>query len=39
VVGQIFVFHGFRFEVRERQRNQIKRLHVTPPVETEDASA
>jgi Mg2+/Co2+ transporter CorB len=39
VVGQVFVFHGFRFEVLERQRNQIKRLRVTPPVETEAASA
>ena len=29
-VGQIFVFHGFRFEVTGRQRNQITRLRVTP---------
>ncbi|WP_119461316.1 HlyC/CorC family transporter [Rhodospirillaceae bacterium SYSU D60014] len=28
--GQVFVFHGFRFEVLERQRNQIKTLRVTP---------
>ena len=39
VAGQVFSFHGFRFEVQERQRNQIKRLRVTPPVETEAASA
>ncbi|MEX2296648.1 MAG: HlyC/CorC family transporter [Dongiaceae bacterium] len=39
VVGQVFVFHGFRFEVLERQRNQIKRLRVTPPAEAEAASA
>jgi Mg2+/Co2+ transporter CorB len=29
-VGQIFVFHGFRFEVTGRQRNQITQLRVTP---------
>jgi magnesium and cobalt exporter, CNNM family len=29
-VGQVFVFHGFRFEVLERQRNQIRLLKVTP---------
>ncbi len=28
--GQVFVFHGFRFEILERQRNQIVRLRVTP---------
>ncbi len=27
-VGQIFSFHGFRFEVAERQRNQITKLKV-----------
>jgi Mg2+/Co2+ transporter CorB len=32
--GQRFVFHGFRFEVVERQRNQITRLRVTPLPET-----
>ena len=26
--GQIFSFHGFRFEVLERRRNQITRLKV-----------
>ncbi|MHB1060153.1 MAG: HlyC/CorC family transporter [Rhodanobacter sp.] len=29
--GQVFVFHGMRFEILERQRNQIVRLLVTPP--------
>jgi len=29
--GQIFTFHGFRFEVLRRQRNQITQLRVTPP--------
>lgn len=28
--GQVFVFYGFRFEVLERQRNQIRRLRITP---------
>ena len=28
--GQVFVFHGFRFEILERQRNQITKLRVTP---------
>lgn len=29
--GQVFEFHNFRFEVLERQRNQIVQLRVTPP--------
>jgi Mg2+/Co2+ transporter CorB len=28
--GQVFVFHGFRFEILERQRNQITKLRLTP---------
>jgi Mg2+/Co2+ transporter CorB len=28
--GQVFAFHGFRFEILERQRNQITRLRITP---------
>jgi Mg2+/Co2+ transporter CorB len=32
-VGQTFTFHGFRFEVLRRQRNQITALKVTPPPE------
>jgi CBS domain containing-hemolysin-like protein len=28
--GQVFVFHGFRFEILERQRNQITKLRITP---------
>lgn len=31
--GQVFSFHGFRFEILERQRNQITRLKVRPPKE------
>jgi len=30
VVGQVFVFHGFRFVVLERKRNQITGLKITP---------
>ncbi|MEM9047900.1 MAG: HlyC/CorC family transporter [Pseudomonadota bacterium] len=26
--GQVFAFHGFRFEVLERQRNQLRRIRV-----------
>ncbi|MGB0660415.1 MAG: HlyC/CorC family transporter [Mangrovicoccus sp.] len=29
--GQVFTFHGFRFEVIERQNNRITRLKITPP--------
>ena len=29
-VGQMFVFHGFRFEILGRQRNQITSVKVTP---------
>jgi Mg2+/Co2+ transporter CorB len=30
-VGQAFSFHGFKFEVLRRQKNQIMALRVTPP--------
>jgi len=29
-VGQVFVFHGFRFEILGRQRNQITSIKVMP---------
>jgi Mg2+/Co2+ transporter CorB len=29
--GQRFLFHGFRFEVLRRQRNQLTLVRVTPP--------
>jgi len=35
VVGQVFAFYGFRMEILERQRNQIRRLRVTPPAADE----
>ena len=34
-VGQIFTFHGFRFEVVRRTRTQITNLRITPPAKTE----
>ena len=37
--GQVFVFHGFRFEILDRQRNQITRLRVTPLGPAEAAAA
>ena len=40
--GQIFTFHGFRFEILRRVRNQITSIRLTPPsaaavAETEEA--
>ena len=32
--GQTFIFHGHRFEVVRRRRNQITALRVSPPLET-----
>jgi Mg2+/Co2+ transporter CorB len=34
-VGQIFTFHGFRFEILRRKRNQVTGLRVTPPTAAE----
>ena len=31
MVGQIFVFYGFRFEILDRRRNQITRVKLAPP--------
>ena len=33
VPSQVFVFHGFRFEILRRQRNQITLMRITPPDE------
>ncbi len=30
-VGQVFTFHGFRFEILRRKRNQIASVRITPP--------
>ena len=38
-VGQVFVFHGFKFEVLGRQRHQITRLKITPLAEDSSADA
>jgi len=35
-VGQVFTFHGFRFEIMRRQRNQIVLLRVVPPTDEQD---
>ncbi len=29
--GQVFTFHGFRFEILRRVRNQITSIRLTPP--------
>jgi len=34
-VGQTFIFHGFRFEIMRRQRNQITLIRTTPPTDPE----
>ena len=34
--GQTFIFHGHRFQVLKRQRNQITALKVSPPLEAGD---
>ena len=33
-VGQIYAFHGFRFEILDRERNQVTRLRIIPPPAT-----
>jgi Mg2+/Co2+ transporter CorB len=35
--GQVFTFHGFRFEILRRQRNQISSVRITPPQPTPTA--
>jgi len=37
-VAQVFSFHGFKFEVLRRQKNQITALRITPPQAAEPAS-
>jgi Mg2+/Co2+ transporter CorB len=31
--GQVFIFHGHRFQVLRRQRNQITALRISPPLD------
>ncbi len=38
-VGQVFVFHGFRFEILSRQRNQITSIRVMPQATNADERA
>jgi Mg2+/Co2+ transporter CorB len=38
-VGQVFLFHGFRFEVLRRHRNQITALRIMPPSENGEEDA
>jgi Mg2+/Co2+ transporter CorB len=38
-VGQVFTFHGFRFEILGRQRHQITKLRVFPPAPETEAKA
>lgn len=37
--GQVFVFHGFRFEILRRQRNQITLLRLRPPASPRSAGS
>lgn len=37
-VGQAFMFHGFRFEILRRHRQQIASIRVTPPPGAEPAA-
>ncbi len=36
---QRFAFHGFKFEILRRQRNQLTALRVTPPSPVEKSPA
>jgi Mg2+/Co2+ transporter CorB len=38
-VGQVFTFHGFRFEILRRQRHQITLIKMTPVIATNDFEA
>ena len=35
--GQSFMFYDFRFDVLKRQRNQIKKIRVTPPAPSQES--
>ncbi len=37
-VGQAFIFHGLRFEILRRLRNQITAIRITPPREAKEDS-
>jgi len=38
-VGQTYAFHGFRFEILGRERNQVTRLKLIPPPPAAEAAA
>ena len=38
-IGQIFIFHGFRFEIVRRQRNQITLIRIAPPANADSETA
>jgi Mg2+/Co2+ transporter CorB len=37
--GQTFIFHGHRFQVVRRQKNQITALRVSPPLDASETGA
>ena len=37
--GQTFIFHGHRFQILRRERNQITALRVSPPLEVAEEAA
>jgi len=38
-IGQSFMFHGFRFDIMDRQNNQITSIRVTPPADPDTMSS
>jgi Mg2+/Co2+ transporter CorB len=38
-IGQTFLFHGFKFEILRKHRNQVTQLKITPPAELAAAHA
>ncbi len=38
-IGQVFNFHGFRFEILRRRRHQIQALRLIPPARTGEGQA
>ncbi len=38
-IGQLFMFHGFRFEILNRERNRVTRVRITPPKTEKKPSA
>jgi Mg2+/Co2+ transporter CorB len=38
-IGQVFNFHGFRFEILKKRRQQVTSIGVTPPPPSQPPSA